>query len=83
MQWKYSYEKRSVTMQTIEQYFQQSDTPAAGSPTGLAMVELIKLDRTITFEEARRLVNEIGASTGRGPKTIAKDILDRLTKAAA
>jgi hypothetical protein len=68
----------------LDAYFKQRDTPAAGSPTGLAMVELIKLDRTITFEEARRLVNEYGASASTyGPKGAARAIVANRTKAAA
>jgi hypothetical protein len=71
-------------MQTIREYFQQRDTPAAGSPTGLAMIELLKLDSTITFEEARRLVNDYGASASTaGPKGIARAIVSNRTQAAA
>ena len=47
---------------TLEQYFQREDTPAAGSPTGLAMAALLKLRPELEFENARRLVNEVGAS---------------------
>lgn len=54
----------------LDAYFKQRNTPAAGSPTGLAMIELLKMDSTITFEEARRLVNEVGASFA-GPKVVA------------
>ena len=66
----------------LDAYFKERNTPAAGSPTGLAMVELLKLDSTITFEEARAAVNAIGASTN-GQKEVAKNALARLTKAAA
>jgi hypothetical protein len=34
-------------MELIE-YFNQRNTPAAGSPTGLAMIELMKMDSNIT-----------------------------------
>lgn len=61
-------------METLAEYFKRRDTPAAGSPTALAMIELLKLEPTITFEEARRLVNEIGASSN-GAKTVAQRAL--------
>jgi hypothetical protein len=71
-------------METLEEYFQHRNTPAAGSPVGLAMIELLKLDSTITFEEARRLVNEYGASASTaGPKGIARAIVSNRTQAAA
>lgn len=57
-------------METLAEYFKRRDTPEAGSPTGLAMVELLKLEPTITFEEARRLVNEVAASLA-GPRVVA------------
>jgi hypothetical protein len=56
---------------TIEQYFQREDTPGAGSPTGLAVVALLKLRPELEFEDARRLVNEIGASLN-APAEVAK-----------
>jgi hypothetical protein len=68
-------------MELIE-YFNQRNTPAAGSPTGLAMIELMKMDSTITVEEARAMVNSVGASLD-GPKDVARTALARLTKAAA
>jgi hypothetical protein len=70
-------------MQTITEYFQHRNTPAAGSPTGLAMVELLKMDSTITFEEARAMVNSVGQTGAQGPKAVAKEALARLTQAAA
>ncbi len=69
-------------METLAEYFKRRDTPAAGSPTALAMVELLKLDSSITSEEARRLVNEFGAST-TSPKHVAQCVMERLAKAAA
>lgn len=56
---------------TLEQYFQREDTPAAGSPTGLAMAALLKLRPELEFEDARRRVNEIGASLN-SPTEVAK-----------
>ncbi len=47
---------------SLEQYFQREDTPAAGSPTGRAIVALLALRPTISFDDARRLVNDVGAS---------------------
>ncbi len=58
-------------METIEQYFERPDTPMPKSPTGLAMVELVKLCPTITFEDARAAVNDIGASLAKSPKECA------------
>jgi hypothetical protein len=69
-------------MEILEQYFNHRNTPAVGSPTGLAMVELLKLDATITFDEARRLVNEIGAGV-YGSKRAAQEVMARRVKAAA
>jgi hypothetical protein len=69
-------------METLEEYFQHRNTPGAGSPTGLAMIELLKMDSTITFQEARRLVNEVGAST-TGPKRVAQEVMARRSKLAA
>lgn len=69
-------------METLEEYFQHRNTPAAGSPTGLAMVELLKIAPRLSFEEAWAAVNAIGASTN-GQKEVAKNALARLTKAAA
>lgn len=70
-------------MQMLEQYFKQCGTPAARSPVGLAMIELIKMDRTIPYEDARATVNSVGMSSGVGPKAVAKEARARLTKAAA
>lgn len=71
---------------TIEQYFQREDTPAAGSPTGLAMMALLKLRPELEFEDARRLVNEVGASiypTTRCAKAAAELAdAETMTKAA-
>ena len=71
---------------TLEQYFQREDTPAAGSPTGLAMIALLKLRPELEFEDARRQVNEVGASiysTNSCAKLAAKlaDV-ETVTKAA-
>jgi hypothetical protein len=63
-------------------YFNQPTTPAANSPTALAMIELLKLDSAITFEEARAMVNSVGASSN-GAKTVAREALRRTIKAAA
>jgi hypothetical protein len=70
-------------METVlEAWFKERNTPAAGSPVGLAMVELLKMDPTITFDEARRLVNEVGASSA-GAKRVAQEVIARRTKLAA
>jgi hypothetical protein len=39
----------------LDAWFKERNTPAAGSPTGLAMIELLKMDATITLEEARAM----------------------------
>jgi hypothetical protein len=70
-------------MQMLELYFQRCGTPAAGSPVGLAMIELIKMDRTIPLEDARATVNSVGMSSGMGPKAVANEARARLTKVAA
>jgi hypothetical protein len=70
-------------METLEEYFQHRNTPAAGSPVGLAMVELLKMDSRITFEDARAMVNAVGIASGLGPKGAAKEALSRRTKLAA
>jgi hypothetical protein len=66
----------------LDAWFKERNTPAAGSPTGLAMIELLKMDATITLEEARALVNAVGASSN-GPKAVAKEAFRRTIKAAA
>jgi hypothetical protein len=38
---------------TLQQYFAQSDTPAADSPVGVAMQRLLKKNPRLTFAEAR------------------------------
>jgi hypothetical protein len=38
---------------SIERYFEQSDTPAAGSPVGVMMVRALAKNPGIDFEEAR------------------------------
>ena len=49
-------------MESLEAYFQRSDTPMAKSPTGIAMTALLAMAATIEFEEARAAVNHVGAS---------------------
>ena len=72
--------------ETLAEYFSRRDTPSAGSPTGLAMVELLKLCPDISYEEARHLINEIGAGAAHGPKGCAQhavEMLDKPIKAVA
>jgi hypothetical protein len=61
-----------MTMETLADYFEHRNTPSASSPVGLAMVELLNLEPSLTFEEARKLVNEVGAGTSSGPKECAR-----------
>lgn len=68
--------------ETLEQYFEHRNTPSAGSPVGLAMVELLKLRPGIPFEEARALVNRVGASS-LGPKACAKRVVEILDEQVA
>lgn len=60
----------------LDAWFKERNTPAAGSPVGLAMIELLKLDSTITFQEVRAMVNSVGASMD-SPKEVAKNALAR------
>ena len=70
-------------MQTIEQYFLREDTPMVQSPTGLALVELLKLNPTMPFEEARIAVNAVGVSAAQSPKAAAQEAFRRLRPAKA
>jgi hypothetical protein len=45
-------------MKTLEQYFNQVDTPEAGSPIGAAISVLVKRVPQITPEEAREIVSQ-------------------------
>lgn len=66
---------------TLAEYFKQEDSPAAGSPTGLAMAELLKHHPKLTFDSARQMVNEIGASIYK-PAELAKILSKRLARTA-
>jgi hypothetical protein len=50
-------------MKTLDDYFALPGKPPASSPTAVAMRELLKLCPTLNYDEARRRVNRIGAST--------------------
>ena len=64
-------------METIEQYFKHSDTPASKSPTALAMLELLAIRKELSFDDARRLVNDIGPSL-YSPKKCAKKAIEKM-----
>jgi hypothetical protein len=46
---------------TLEQYFAQSDTPAADSPVGVAMQRLLRKNPRLTFDEAREQAGGLSA----------------------
>jgi hypothetical protein len=51
---------------TIEEYFEQPDTPAAGSPVGILVVKIIAKNPGIDFEGARtEACNLLGQAAGR------------------
>lgn len=75
-----------MATETLDEYFARRDTPSKGSPTGLAMVELLKLCPDMSYEEARAMINEIGAGASHGPKGCAQhaaEMLDKPIKAVA
>ena len=44
---------------TLEEYFEQPDTPSAGSPVGILMVRVLEKFPGISFEEARARANDL------------------------
>jgi len=73
---------RPMNTETLEQWFRHTDTPSAGSPTGLTMVELLKLQPAMTFDEARAWVNQVGASL-YSSKECAKRVVELIDMAQA
>ena len=70
-------------MVTIAEYLSQRNTPMPNSPTGRAMVELLAVAPNLTFEKARELVNQVGASMYSSPRECAKAAAKLLQNAKA
>jgi hypothetical protein len=56
------------TMQTLEQYFQQEDTPSADSPVGRVMLRVVAKYPTLSFEQARDKAHGLLADAAKRKK---------------
>jgi hypothetical protein len=70
-------------MATLSQYFEQRDTPMAGSPVGKTMARILDKYPEMTFEEARAEAGALLADAAKRRRYVAPQVLSAEEKAEA
>lgn len=65
-------------METLQEYFERRDTPAAGSPVGALMVKVLAKNPGMSFEAARSQAHELqqraaGSKAYRFPRVLSPE----------